>query len=468
MTQLPTIDAPPSLSTARTRAHALYPLVRWTAQTALSVAFVIAVYEALVAGEIRIWPNAPDSAILPVWVLAATLCGLGLNRVRRLAVSLLRRLWPSAAEDPYAALAAGVAGLRVTAPAEDALVRLAELAVAVTGARSAAVEPGAVAAGAGAGGSTVAERFEARADGRVLGELLVTPQPGRALTKRDRRLAESVADAAGSVLRGRELTARLAEELRLQETLAGELDRSRRRVVAARDDARELLGREIQASVGETLTWCAGEAAELAAEPAATSADGDGADGPDVAEWGPQLTELTERVDQAIKDFRRIVHGVYPAALTDHGLTAALGNLVAEQPGHPAFSAPELPRYEPRFEAGVYFCMATLLAPFGADPQRAERVEVERSEGSIVMRIVEAAAAAEVPEPEPAPVPEPEPEPEPARAPAAAPPPGPGRRDPGALEAIRDRVAALDGELRFGESEDGTTIEMAIPEGAVA
>src|ERR1700722_11674895 len=102
MSQQPTIDAPARLSTVRARGVALRVPVRWTFEALFSVAYVVGVYEALVAGELRIWPNAPDRWILPVWILAASLSGLGLGPVRRLAVRVLRRVWPAAAGDPCA------------------------------------------------------------------------------------------------------------------------------------------------------------------------------------------------------------------------------------------------------------------------------------------------------------------------------------------------------------------------------
>jgi hypothetical protein len=292
-------------------------------------------------------------------------------------------------------------------------------------------------AGVGVGPGSGAEPFPIRADGRVLGDLVLEPPPGRALTTGDRRLAESLADAAGSVLRSMELAEQLAEQLRRQEVQAEELDRSRRRVVAARDDARELLGREIQGSVGETLAWCAGQAAELLAE---SESAGDGVQDVDALVWEPRLAQLTERVDAAIKDFRRIVHGLYPATLTDHGLTAALGNLAADLPERTTFSAPQLPRYEPRFEAGVYFCLAALLAPFGAGDQHAARIEMDLEDEAIVVRI------SALPDDE---------------TDAAG-------WDPGALDAIRDRVAALDGELRFAGADAEPLVELVIPQGAIA
>src|ERR1700733_3747582 len=98
----------------------IYRLERWLLEAVFCVVFVIGVYEALVAGAIGLWANASVTWMLPVWVLAASLCGLGLGPVRRLARATMRRAWTSAAEDPYAALARTVAGARHTEPAEDA------------------------------------------------------------------------------------------------------------------------------------------------------------------------------------------------------------------------------------------------------------------------------------------------------------------------------------------------------------
>ena len=422
MPQHPTIDVPARLSTARSHGAALYAPARWTLEALFAVAFVIAVYEALVATELRIWPNAPNSWILPVWVLAASLSGLGLGPVRRLARVLLRRAWPSAADDPYAALARTIAEARGTEPAEDALDRIARIAVESTGARAAAVVRA-------AGPTTAApvpptEAFPIRADDRTLGELVLQPPERRPLRDADRRLATALADAAGSVLRNTELTERLDAQLRIRRIQAAELDRSRRRVVAARDEARELLSRRIHSGVGEPLAWCARRAAELRGE--------------DVAARGPGLAELTARIDASIREFRRIVHGVYPATLTDHGLTAALGNLVAELPGCAAYEAPNLPRFEPRIEAGVYFCLAALLEPFqsGGATDPGARIQVALTGTQLLVRVAD---------------------------PRGMPGTGRPRWDPPSLDAARDRAAALDGVLVL---RGGCVAELRVPTGA--
>ena len=432
MSQHPTIDASARLSTAPSRGAALHAPARWAVQGLFAVAFVLAIYEALVATELRLWPNAPNSRILPIWVLAAGLSGLGLGPVRRLALALLRRLWPAAADEPYAALARTVAAARRTEPAEEALDRIARIAARSTGARSAAVVR--IASGTGAvpaapPRAASAAAFPIHADGRALGELVLEAPPRRPLKDADRRLAATLADAAGSVLRNTELTEQLDAQLRIRRVQAAELDRSRRRVVAARDEARELLGLRIQAGVGETLEWCARRAAELRAV--------------DLAFRGPGLAELTERVDASIREFRRIVHGVYPATLTDHGLSAALGNLVAELPGHATYEAPGLPRFAPRLETGVYFCLAALLEPFAAHDAAAGpgpwiRVELTgiQPDAQLLVRVAETRGAANAGRP---------------------------RWDPASLDAARDRAAALDGTLAI---RDGLVAELRVPTGA--
>jgi signal transduction histidine kinase len=397
-------------STVRIRGL-IYRLERWLLEAVFCVVFVIGVYEALVAGAIGLWANASVSWMLPVWVLAASLCGLGLGPVRRLARSTLRRAWTSAADDPYAALARTVAGARRTEPAEDALARLAEIAVESTGARSAVVvkqRSDGVAAG---------EAFAIRADGRVLGELVVQPPASRPLTDSDRHLAAALADAAGSVLLNTELTERLDERLRYEKIQAGELERSRRRVATARDEARELLSRRIESSVGETLAWCAEQAAELADE--------------DVSGWQSRLAEITERIDTSIKEFRRIVHGVYPAALTDHGLDAALASLVAALPGRATYRAPaELPRFQPSFEAGVYFYVAALLESLAGKSDNAlVELTLELDESGLGISVDGVTAL----------------------------------REPGVLDAVRDRAAALNGELVLGDGSPTTPIRLRVP-----
>jgi signal transduction histidine kinase len=422
----------------------LYPIVRTLAEALFAAAFVIGVYELVVRGGIALWPAATDDWILPMWIAAATVSGLGLTSVRGLARRSVARMWPSAAADPYSALASFAVSASAAQRAEAALRRLAQLTAAGTGARAAAVwlaEPDGAMRLAGAWPDDEPAAPDYRiADHRIpvldeaaqLGALTLTAPPGRALAPRDLRLAEDAANAAGLLLRNARLTARLADEVRRESEQAAELDRSRRRVLAARDTAREQLGREIRARVGEPLYQCSVIASALLdAKTAAGAADRVGSDADPPGSRKQGLSDMAALIDTAIGDFRKIVHGVYPAVLTDHGLAAALDNLLADRPRRTVFTARGLPRVAPRIEAGVYFCVAALIgsAPDGAEDQPLEvRIEHHADTDCLTVVLLDPASSAE----------------------------------PTVPDVLRDRVEALAGELAVSRTESGLRYELTV------
>jgi len=456
-----------------------YRMTQAALELLFAAVYVVAVYELVVAGGIALWPTATDDWILPMWIAAAALSGIGLKPVRSLARALLRRLWPSGAADPYATLAAFVAGRSAAEPAEAALRRLAQLVVTGTGARSAAVwlvepsgglrlggrwpdgdphVPGAAAEspadlGALAALPGVDHLVTVLDAGELFGALTLTAPSSRSLTPSDLQLAGDVANAAGQLLRNAELTARLAAQLSRQSEQAAELDRSRRRVLAARDAAREQLGREIQARVGEALLQCSAivsalldvDAAPAAAEDEATDSAPSTATG-DGASARQALVEMTTLIDTAIGDFRRIVHGVFPAVLTDHGLAAALDNLLADLPRRTSFTAQDLPRVAARVEAGVYLCVAALIGALPAtEDERPLELLVGVDAGRLTVLVHDPAYPTHT-----APT---------HTATAAGAQPG----DSGVLDVVRDRVAALEGEVATTVGADGLRHLLTVP-----
>ncbi len=195
--------------------------------------------------------------------------------------------------------------------------------------------------------------------GQVRGALTLRAQEGRDLALPDVRLAAEMANAAGLLLRHDDLTEQLRQQLRLETAQAAELAASRRRVVVARDAAREQLSAEIQARVCAPLERCAGQIAVL------------GLDEPADAALAAGLAEMSREIDAAIADFRRIVHGVYPPVLTDHGLRAAMESLLTDVNPQGALVSHRIPRLAARVEAGAYFCAAALLREW--DGSRASR-----------------------------------------------------------------------------------------------
>jgi signal transduction histidine kinase len=73
------------------------------------------------------------------------------------------------------------------------------------------------------------------------------------------------------------------------------------------------------------------------------------------------LTQLRGDLDQAATDLRRLAHGIYPPALTDLGLPAALTAAAARCPRPVTVHTGITARYPPAVEAALYFCCLEAL-----------------------------------------------------------------------------------------------------------
>jgi signal transduction histidine kinase len=137
------------------------------------------------------------------------------------------------------------------------------------------------------------------------------------------------------------------------------------------------------------------------------------------------LEQAEAEVRQALADLRGLAHGLYPAALTEEGLGAALEAL-AEQASSPLALGP-LPRerFDPKVEAATYFVVAETLKR--SRPGHTA-VEAARGDGRLVLKIVT------------------------------------GQQPPQELTDLEDRVGALDGRLvvEHGRS-GGTRIRAELP-----
>jgi signal transduction histidine kinase len=106
--------------------------------------------------------------------------------------------------------------------------------------------------------------------------------------------------------------------------------------------------------------------------------------GPDTGSDVAALEEAEAEVGQALTELRRLAHGLYPAALTEEGLGAALEAL-AEQAASPLLLG-QLPqeRFDPKVEAAAYFVVAETLKR--SRPRRAA-VDTTRADGQLVVEI---------------------------------------------------------------------------------
>src|SRR5215203_4598899 len=167
-----------------------------------------------------------------------------------------------------------------------------------------------------------------------VGELLIgSRSPGEGFSAADRRLLDALARQAGIAAHAVRLTA--------------DLQRSRERLVTAREEERRRLRRDLHDGLGPTLASMTlqTEAARdlFAADPARADA---------------LLADLTQQLQAATADIRRLVYALRPPALDDLGLLGALRAQTARHGPGPtciAVVAPDgLPPLPAAVEAAAY------------------------------------------------------------------------------------------------------------------
>jgi signal transduction histidine kinase len=175
-----------------------------------------------------------------------------------------------------------------------------------------------------------------RYQGELLGALSVTKAPGEALTSADEKLLADVASQASLVLRN----VGLIEELRA----------SRQRLVAAQDEERRKLERNLHDGVQQQLVALNVQAGLLA-----RLGNGDASKIAELAE------QLQTRATEALDDLRDLARGIYPPLLADKGLGAALEAQARKSVVPISVETDGIGRYEQPVEAAVYFCTLEAL-----------------------------------------------------------------------------------------------------------
>jgi PAS domain S-box-containing protein len=203
-----------------------------------------------------------------------------------------------------------------------------------------------------------------------------------------------------------------------------ELRASRARIVAAADDARRRLERDLHDGAQQRLV-------ELALDLRMARSSLESRSG----ETGELLDVALDDLAQATAELRELARGIHPAALTEGGLRPALEALGDRStlPVRPLAAPAE--RFPPAVEAAAYFVVAEGLtnATRYAAAKRAE-VEVRHADGRLTVEVRDN---------------------------------GRGGADPGAgsgLTGLADRLAALDGRLEVHSPPGGgTTLRAEIP-----
>jgi signal transduction histidine kinase len=177
---------------------------------------------------------------------------------------------------------------------------------------------------------------EVRDGGELLGALSVAMPAREPMTPAKERLVRDLASQAGLVLRN----VGLVEELRA----------SQRRLVAARDEERRRLERNIHDGAQQQLVALT---VKMRLAKALALKDGE--------KTAAMLEQMQDETQAALEDLRDLARGIYPPLLADKGLPAAL-NAQARKSPLPVDVAPDgVERYEPDVEAAVYFSILEAL-----------------------------------------------------------------------------------------------------------
>jgi len=178
--------------------------------------------------------------------------------------------------------------------------------------------------------------FEVRHQGELLGAITVRMPANDPMSPSKERLIRDLASQAGLVLRN----VRLIEELR----------QSRRRIVAAVDEGRRQLERNIHDGAQQQLVALAVKLrladVVLDRDPARAHAF---------------LGELREETNDALENLRDLARGIYPPLLADEGLAPALEAQARRSPVPVRVSRDGIGRYPQDVEATVYFCVLEAL-----------------------------------------------------------------------------------------------------------
>jgi PAS domain S-box-containing protein len=174
---------------------------------------------------------------------------------------------------------------------------------------------------------------------------------------------------------------RLAEEARRRSEAAAaraaELEASRARIVAASDDARRRIERDLHDGAQQRL---------VAASIALRVAERNLKEAPVDAVM--LLARARGQLDAGIEELRELARGIHPAVLTDRGLPDALRAL-ADRAGVPVLVDCGLAeRLAPDVESALYYCAAEAITNVvrHADATRAE-VRLRRADGVVALEV---------------------------------------------------------------------------------
>ena len=325
--------------------------------------FITGVYVAIVVGIGSLAQRGLHPS-LGLSIVATAVVAVAFQPVRERVQHLANRLVYGRRATPYEVLADFAGRMAGTYAAEDLLPRMARILAEGTGAARADVWlkgggvfhdgavwpsgapllPAAGATQAGVPAYPAADRIlPVRHQGEVLGALSVSKRPGEPLTPTEERLLADLAGQVGLVLRNAGLREQLLARL-------DEIRASRQRLVAAQDEERRRIERDIHDGAQQQLVALA---IKLTLAEALIGSDAEGE--------RELLAELRQDAAGAVADLRDLARGVYPPLLASAGLAAALAAQARKAPVPTSVIADGVGRYPQDVEAAIYFCVLEAL-----------------------------------------------------------------------------------------------------------
>ncbi len=206
---------------------------------------------------------------------------------------------------------------------------------------------------------------------------------------------------------------------------AEELRRSRQRVVAATDRERRRIERDLHDGAQARLV---GINLKLASARALARDD------PAAAEQA--LVDVRNEVQRAHTELRDLAHGIYPAALTQHGLVAAIEAAADGSPAPVRLALDRVGRLPGAVEATIYFCVLEALQNAIRHSQSdLIQVRLSRSDSEVRFDVVDDGVGTTD-----------------------------GGTDGGGITNMRDRLGAIGGELRLTSADrQGTHVTGVVP-----
>ena len=317
--------------------------------------FVTLVYVAIVVGIGTLVGSRGDVFLT---ILATAVIALAFQPARVWARHLANRLVYGKRATPYEVLSRLAKGMGSQYSADDALPALARVLAEGTGAARAEVwlrvgsdlraaaswpddeegrpQPITLADGHLTPIAGMDRALPVTHEGEVLGALAISMPRGEGVTPATEKLLADVTSQTGLVLRN----VRLIEELRA----------SRQRLVAAQDEERRRLERNIHDGAQQQLVALAVKLRLLG-----SVAEKDGVKAKELAD------QLRRETQDALENLRDLARGIYPPLLADKGLASALESQARKASVPVAVESNGIGRYPAEVEATVYFCVLEAL-----------------------------------------------------------------------------------------------------------